>query len=207
MKRVFILMLAFIFFCMPTVANATSVNEVLAIDEYELLLQEEAAKYDIKCEILEYDKSKTLTYDMLARDVERMKENADTLDIRVIDVFTDDSLETYRAQFIDRNLSKAFMIYCAYGEAAMRLDTNVTVNLNNSSVVYVNSASAYQFGGFINFVSWTPSGISWHINTPSSGSVRYHITGLATFSYADPVTGITTGYTMNVNRSLDVVCI
>ncbi len=88
----------------------------------------------------------------------------------------------------------------------MAIRANITTNLANGLVMSVNSTSVYQCGLFVSFVSWEPTGVSSIRNSPKNGYVTFTITGLATFSYADPVTSITTGYTSHVTKTVQMNC-
>lgn len=71
-------------------------------------------------------------------------------------------------------------------------------------VMAVNSSSSYQLGHCVNFVSWVQTGINYHLNSPSNGSVTADVYGRASFAISI-VAPLVDGYTTNVSQSVTVV--
>lgn len=177
------------------------------IGDYQNIVQKEADKYDIKINVIKYDASKEITSETIQRGIEEVKDYANSLKIvDVEDQRNDNSDLSAYSMIVSRTRTGSFYIENIYGSAYMKVALGVSIDLQNSAVVSVNSKSAYQSGAFVNFVSWQTTGITTTINSPSVGYVAATIQGRGTFSYADPVTGVTTGYTSSFTKRVNVNC-
>lgn len=191
--------------------NGTSITafaekQNLTINDYLMQVQKVADEYDITVSVSDYDDSIPITQEVINRGIENLIEFAEGLSIEDGDKSTEISYARVMAS--NKNIYQSFSITDGkYGTAQMKLHLNVTVDLQNSAVIRVNSSETYQQGYFMNFESWTPTGITTTVNNPSVGYVHTIVTGRATFSYADPITSITTGYTTNVYKVFDIKCI
>lgn len=178
-----------------------------SIKDYQSAVQQEADKYGINISILEYDESKPITNEIIQYGVAAVDNYADSLKVADITTYEIDESEVVPASMIvNRTRTGSFLISNAYGSADMKVSLGVTVDLQNGAVVSVNSKSAYQLGTFVNFQSWQTTSISTTVNSPSTGYVAAVVKGRGTFSYADPYTSITTGYTSSFTKQVNVNC-
>ena len=83
---------------------------------------------------------------------------------------------------------------------------NVTVNAQNYEVMSVNSSRVSQIGPIVNLLDYEVLSKSTSMNTPSTGYVRGTTRVWASFGYADPVTGILTGYSHEESEIVDIYC-
>lgn len=189
-------------------AGVPSQDNVVSIDEYTAAIKAEGAKYGIECNILNYDPDVQLTEEMLAYAINNVRVYAKSMKTNEQDVNivgTSNMISPYSMP-VTRNLIGDFTIANLYGTANMRVDANVTIDINNDNVISVNSLDAYQIGAFANFQSWELTNISATKNSPSTGWIKVRVQGRVTFSYADPVTSVTTGYTSKVDRNVNIDC-
>ncbi len=203
-------------FCVTTSATTPSSTDTISIAEYEAAIQAECAKYGIECRILDYDPNLQITQEMLNRGIENARNYAESLleqkqpdlmpSIRDGNSNIDNNQSPLGIMPLTQDYIAYFRIYNTYGSADMAILANITTNLANGLVMSVNSTSVYQYGSFVNFVSWETTGVSSTRNSPKNGYVTFKITGRATFSYADPVTSITTGYTSYETKTVQMNC-
>lgn len=198
--------------CMIMTSNVIvfAEEQYVTIEEYEAAICEEAERYDIVCNIIDYDPEIKITKEMLQKGIDNVREYAKSVHTtnecyvsKEIDVV--DSINPYLMP-VTRNVYGYFQIKNVYGNARMCVEANVTIDLQANNVMYVNSIESYQLGAFVNFTSWSESSITYKMNSPSAGSINVVVKGRATFSYADPVTGITTGYTSSVSEVVTIDC-
>lgn len=201
-------------FCFPVYAAEPIKEDLISISEYEAVIKAEGAKYDVECNVLSYDSDIQITKEMLDYAVNNVRtyamsieDSTEKVEIESTTQIDDKSGDINPLSMpVTKNVYGLFTVENAYGSADMRVNANVTVNVQNSNVISVNSTNAYQSGLFINFVSWETTSISSLRNNPSNGWIRLTVNGRATFAYADPWTGITTGYTSNVSKAVTINC-
>ena len=196
-------------------AESEDVNKsYISIEEYEKAVQEECAKYDIECKVLDYDPTIVITQEMVDDAILNARIYAESIEVQssgdfVVDTFKDVSVDegaSVYAMPVTQNVYGSMYISNVYGYANFTVKANVTVNVQNSAVMSVNSTEVYQEGSFMNYQGWETTSISSKLNSPSTGYITVNVTGRATFSYADPVTGITTGYTSTESKSVKINC-
>ena len=200
-------------------AFATTEKEI-SIEEYEMQIQSEAKKYGIEYEVLEYDPNKVIPQEMAdkaVKDIQLYGEYRTAQNISNSNKFAAtkenanvmaSNNELLRAIPMSKNVSGSFsIIVFPYGRASMAVDANVTVDAQNNAVMRVNSTDVYQLGNFVNFTGWTTTSVSPGLNSPELGWVSLLIKGRATFAYADPVTGVTSGHTEQVTEVVEINCI
>ena len=187
---------------------AFAAEDVVTIEEYERALAAEYAKYGVEFKVLDYDDDITLTRDTLNNQLAKVEQVANSF--KIIEV-TDDinsSLATQNisplAMYYDKDVYKDWTVSNAYGSATMRSEANVTMNGSNNEVISINSYETYQHGTFVNFDDWQTTSMTVKKNS-TKGYIDMTIKGRVTFSYADPYTGIKTGYTSNVSKTLTAV--
>ena len=208
------LLLCFIFCNLTTVFAAADTN-VISIQEYTETLQNAYAKYNVEFEVLDCGDNVVITRDILNRDLRNVDKVAKSfkvvdLEVTVEDAspnFTDANFIVPLSMFYNKTVYVDWVIWSVYGNAGMRSKANVTIDGGNSQIAAVNSYSTYQYGVFINFDKWTTTSMSVTKNSPSAGYIKMVVKGKVTFSYADPVTGIKTGYTSTVSKTLQTNCI
>lgn len=182
-------------------------KKVYTIQEYEEILQAEGEKYGIDCEVQDYDPNVEITEEVLERGLENLKRYAES---REVDEETlektnlEEGVKVSRVAPINRVRTASFSVSNAYGRATMVCEVDATMDIQGGNIMYVNSIKVYQQGSFLNFQSWTTTSTSYTKNSPSRGWVQVAVKGRATFSYADPVTGILTGYTSNESKTVNV---
>ncbi len=191
-------------------------DSIISIEEYEDAVQAACAEYDIDCYVIDYDPNVQITQEMLEHAITSARQYAESVQSQQDDVI--DLGHTYFESVPDNDASPfgvmpstldyfgTFFIENAYGNAYMRIDANITTNLASNSIMYVNSTDVYQLGGFVNFVNWTTTSVSYTKEYPYACWVTFYIEGRATFAYADPWTGITTGYTSNESKRVMIDC-
>ncbi len=204
-KTVAVVLTAAMAMSVGTPVFATEDKNVVSIEEYEQAVQAEAVKYGIEYEVLNYDPDKVLTKDTIEKGVNDVRIYAESFQVMQKDTEAT-SAKAMRVMPLDKDVSKRFLIASAFGTAEMMLDANVTVDAQNAYVMRVNSVEAYQSGLFSGFKSWTTTSISSRLNSPSQGWVSFTVNGRATFSYADPITGIENGYTSNISEPVEIKC-
>ncbi len=211
MRRISIFLINLIVCCgllIPSVfadnMSTTDVN-IITIEEYETALKAEGKKYGIMCEVLNYNPSMQITTTMLKNALNDLRSSAKSFQVtssNISPVYNPNRVVPIRDTF-----SNNFQVSCPpYGYAYIKVEIDATVDQQNSSVITVHSANAYQSGAFVNFDSWETKNISIMTNNPNVGMVTAKVKGNARFSYADPVTGVTTGMTYPVEQSVIIQC-
>lgn len=192
-------------------ANHTAVS----IEEYEYALSEAYAAYGIGFEVLDYDSDIEITEAMLDSELEKVEANVNSMTITISNEvpanFGFESPVHRRAHGITRAMPVRTTAYgfislsSNYGGCVLRSEADVTIDVQNSYISNVHSYSTYQTGAFVNFDDWTTTSMSVSANNPSYGYLKMTVSGRARFSYADPLSGVTTGYTQTVtNRVVNV---
>lgn len=183
----------------------------VSIQEYENSLKAAYAQYGIEFSVLDSNGNVTVPRTILNTDLAKVEKVAKSFKITDIKVVQDNTAANSimpLSMFYNKTVYKDWTIFNAYGSATMRSEANVTIDGSNSNIAAVNSKSTYQLGTFVNFDSWTTTNMTVTKNSPSTGSIKMVVSGRATFSYADPLTGIKTGYTATVSgKTLTVNCI
>lgn len=183
----------------------------VSIQEYENSLKDAYAQYGIEFCVLDSNGNTTMPRTVLNTELEKVEKVAKSFKITNIQVVQDNTVVnsvTPLSMFYDKTVHSNWLIQNLYGHAGMRSEANVTINGSNDNIVAVNSKDTYQKGAFINFDEWTTTSMTVTKNLPKNGSIRIVVSGRATFSYADPITGIKTGYTATISgRILTVDCI
>lgn len=175
-------------------------DRLITIEEYEAAMNAEGAKYGIKCDVLAYDPSIQLTQGMLENALRNLKFSAENF--KITDIAPSRTMASTRSMPVRSTFYKEFRASCPpFGWADIRVEADVTVDVQNSYVIQVHNTSAYQYGPFMNFDSWETTKIDTKLNVPRAGWTRATVSGRARFSYADPVTGITTGMTYGVSNA------
>ena len=218
MKTKFNILLVITLFTITLFSSFAYANEItkhISIKEYERILKAEYAKYGVEMKVLDYDENKNITRDVLNDELAKVEYIANSF--KVTDVYNNEPINFSISSldviaplgiFYNKTVFANWIISNAYGNANMRSEANVTIDGGNSNIVSINSKSTYQVGSFINFDNWTTTSMVVTPNSPSTGYIKMDISGRATFSYADPYTGIKTGYTSLVNHKiLQVNCI
>lgn len=213
MKKLVSVMLAMctcVGLCVPALAT----NDIISIEEYKAAIKAEGAKYEIDCNVLSYNPDIKITAEMLDYAVNNVRVYAESIEKDTEQASKDitttvnpatDSIGV-RSMPLSKDVSGYFTVSNAYGSASMQVDANVTVDAQNNTVISVNSTDVYQSGAFVNFDSWKTKSVSSKRNSPSTGWITLTVKGRATFSYADPVTSITTGYTHSVTEKVKIDC-
>lgn len=208
MKKVFAVVLACLCMCSSLTVFAADYgeSEFISIEEYKSAIKEAGEKYGVDCEVLDYNPDIQLTKEMLEKAINDIRLSAESFEVQQVTLNVEDGNISTRSMPVTKDVYGTFKIKDFYGEATIRVDANVTVNAQNGNVMSVNSTNAYQTGFFINFTSWQTTSISKRLNSPSNGWITLTVSGRATFSYADPWTGITTGYTHNTATPVRIEC-
>lgn len=215
MRKILSLLLAlFVFLSLSVTVSAATLpdDSSISIDEYERMIQAEGKKYGIDAFVISYNSQKQITPEVVASGLDSVRKYAESRSAEAVILPKNPpsdiggSVSPFGIMPSTKDYAVYFSIANVYGRASMLLETNVTTNLANGTIMYVNSVSASQSGYFVNFVSWETTSIPYVKDSPSNGFVTFTVNGRATFSYADPVTGITTGYTSNESCSVQVDC-
>lgn len=203
---------------LPVSASAAEVNanepnavQYITIEEYEHALQEEGAKYGIACNVISYDPSVQLTTGMLENALENVRKYAESPKVSHAEVIyverqKDDTLMPSSLMPVTEDFYQTFTVGNIWGTAEMKLRANITYNVQDYSVMNVNSAVAYQSGAYTNFVSWETTSITYRERYPDSRTVTFNVKGLSSFSFTDPNSFITTGYTDEEDVTLRITC-
>ena len=219
-KKLFHVLVAVIITSMfPISVNAAEfvsqgTTQSITIEEYERAIQKECIKYGVEAFILDYDPNICITEDMLIHGVNKAREYAQSVSVNEITIDNNvrehaDSEENntpYGIMPFTDDYSATFLVENTYGSAEMRLDANITTNIANNTIMYVNSVDVYQLGAFVNFVSWENTNITYEKDYPHNCWVTFTIKGKVTFAYADPWTSITTGYSSNESETVMIDC-
>lgn len=163
---------------------------------------------------MDYDPSVVITQEMVDNAILDARTYAESIEVQTSCDFIMNTSEGVSAgrgtsayiMPVTQNVYGNMYISNVYGSAYFKVKANVTVNVQNSIVMSVNSTEVYQEGAFMNYQGWVTTGISSTLNSPSIGFITVNVTGRATFSYADPITGITTGYTSKESKNVIINC-
>lgn len=116
----------------------------------------------------------------------------------------------YRAdsmdEYLEITITKSFKIKSDFDAADMQLESVVAISPSSRKILEVKNAKVYQQGSFTNFKSWETEDISWEINTPEQGYVRYSISGTAAFSQKVPSSGTKVGKSSPINENIEIDC-
>ena len=180
-------------FVTPIQAN----DNLYSIFDYCLAVQDEAEKYGIEVTIFDYDTSKPITEQTIEYGVESVQKFANSIQIKEVNTSLESSEDKSASRAIipeRRTRSKSHIITCAFGAVNITVQATADVDVNALRIMYVYSTNAYPNGYNINFSSWSTESISQNDNSPSDGYLSGRVIGLCSFTYADPITGISTGY-------------
>lgn len=202
-KKIFAMILATAL-CLPLCIPAfASESDTITIEEYERAINEEGLKNGVRCEVLSYDENKEITHDMLIRGLESIRAFAESRSV----VFSSENNALIYNPItplspVPSTMTRdtTFRISCLYGAAIIRVQAEAIVDINSGAIMSVNSITAEPYYSYINLKSWTLKSITYQKNCPSTGSLKVHVVGVANFSYADPITGIDTGYIWDVDQ-------
>ena len=186
-------------------------NNIVPIEDYISAVKEENNKYGIECEIIDYDDNIIITKSMMEQSIKNIRKLAENMNSAYQEEeFYDDNdaneANVLRSMPIKKTVSKIFVVENIYGNAGMCVEADVTLNAQNGNVISVDRTEAYQKGQFTNFVSWQTTSISSTRNSPSNGYITLVVKGRAMFQYSDPLTGLTTGNTTDVSKTLKINC-
>lgn len=186
-------------------------NNIVPIEDYISAVKEENNKYGIECEIIDYDDNIIITKSMMERSIKNIRKLAENMNsVYHEEVFYEDNdtneTNVLRSMPIKKTVSKIFVVENIYGNAGMCVEADVTLNAQNGNVISVDRTEAYQKGQFTNFGSWQTTSISATRNSPSNGYITLVVKGRAMFQYSDPLTGVTTGNTTDVSKTLKINC-
>ena len=118
-----------------------------------------------------------------------------------------DSSVSPRSMPVTRTLYEDFEVNEYFlGKADMRVEVNVTVNVQNGDVMSINSVKVYQYGTYYNFLDWQTVSVERYMNNPNRGWIKLIIRGNITFEYTNPITGSTYGQTEPVLRTIYIDC-
>ena len=200
--------------CSNIMVFATEENEsrIITADEYESRIKEEIEKYSVECHVIEYYPGVVITEEALEADINTIKmyfENdnrKEEFDIQSTLIEKTKEQITPYLMPVTKDVRGTTDIVCStnYGSASIRVDANVTVNAQNGNVMYINSLDAYQYGQFINFVSWQTTSISGTLNNPFTGYITVNVQGRGTFSI--PVSVSTVGITEDFYKNVVINC-
>lgn len=186
-------------------AALTSSKETVTRETFAAKVKAEYAKYGIEYEVVKYGPEKVLTTKMLEdelarvdkigkqylkeREVERSKvaaikklaeeeTNLQSPDVMPLSMPINKSLK----------YDKKFNEVAGYGNAIIRLQTDVTYDGGTMEFLSINKISSYQYGLAANFQSWTQTnkGSSFSRNT-----IYVWAQGRLSFQYNEPNTGNT----------------
>lgn len=203
MKKIISMILSLtLLFCLSSTAFAAG-GETITIEEYETALKEEYEKYGVEVEILDYDENIELTREMLNTALNGVTAFVNSIEISDAGTHVEIGISPFSMP-VTKTVYRYWTYAYIYGSADMRTQVTGTVDAQNSHMILVSSHSTYQCGAFVNFSSWTTTSETVSLNVPSEGYVRVNVNGRITFSYADPLTGITTGYTYGVSKTFDM---
>lgn len=209
-KLVSILVCLCVFSSLTSFAANDNCDEVLSVGEYISALKEEASMYGIDCSLLDYNPDVILTKAMLREEINYMKTFATNLTIESLPTDTTSSNIDEATPFVmpvTRNVHEDIRVESdGIGRADIRVDANVTVDMQSGNVMNVNSLSTYQYGYSINFDQWVPTSVTKRLNTPKVGYIQVSVKGRATFSHTNPTTGIKIGYTAEVSKVVNIEC-
>lgn len=207
------LLCAFFAFTLAAQAIAIDSDCLITIDEYSAAIQAEGAKYGVECVVVDYDPSIQITQEMLDSALENLRNCITGFSVTVVDAESIPEIDSNSITPFSmpiRDIFKGpegFRIECPYGYAFVRGVVDATVNAQNGDVMEVHDVDVEQYGGYTNFHSWTVDDISYTENRPRSGFVEITFSGMARFSYADPITGVETGVSFDViDEEVHVEC-
>ncbi len=170
-------------------------------EDYLTALKEEAKKYNVDIEITTYPE--IITEDILSEGIQNVHNIASTFKVSSIQ-FSDDSndnisLASNMPVTADRygyfDVTVGGFLSCT-----IKVTLNVTTNIDNHTVLRVNSKRANQDGIAYGFSSWETYSISTKLNDPKIGFVGATVTGHCAFN----VSGIT--YSKDVSSYARVQC-
>lgn len=213
-KRYISFIMFFLILCNCSIlafASSNTADENISIQEYEAAIQNECKKYDIECEILNYNPKIEITKKDLAAELDRIRKFGEHKKERT---FIDNASSNYefpttispRIMPQNKNVSGTFRIDCVYGWVNMKLTANITINVQAGNIMYINSYDVYPSGTYVNFDSYTLKSVTYTKDHPSLGWITFTINGTARFSYTDPYLQITTGYNVDSTETVKVDC-
>ncbi len=218
MKRVAIIVLAnlFLWFNVMSASASEGAEKVYSVEEYTSIIQEICDEANVEFDV-EVPEGLVITEEVLRSGVENTE------------CFVEYYLENQNSVVMEENAGKAVgtkrnggvstfampvtstvygntKITSPYGYAYICATANVTVNVQNSNVMSVNSLSVQQLGASMNFDSWTTNSSSVSTNSPSNGWITVNASGTAVYSFTEPIGGIKLGYTCIQNVSIQIAC-
>lgn len=211
-KIVFMTLVLMMCFYSNIMVFASEEDKVITIDEYETTIKNEMEKYGIECSFIEYKPGVIITEDNLRTDIYNLKMYAERINkeenLNIQPSLVKESREEVLPYLmpVTKDVSNSHTIVSSsnIGSASIRVDANVTVNAQNDNVMSINSLDAYQYGYFINFVSWETTSITGIRNYIATGYISVNVQGRATFSYSTSLG--TVGLTEDIAFTTSIDC-
>lgn len=195
-------------FTVPAFAATTPTsdqNNAISFEEYNSTVTKEYAKFHIKYECVDYDRSFVFTDELLKQKLEEIRETASQFNYSPsIGAFIEPSVQiaSVKPKTISPFGFTDQVNYYTYvtakspsnmGAADIEITTNVTRDVQASKFVRINSCKSRQYGGGINFKSWKHVSDNLSINA-SQTMVNGTVKGTLTIEYTEPTTGIKVTY-------------
>ncbi|MDX8420686.1 hypothetical protein MOZ60_11420 [Stecheria sp. CLA-KB-P133] len=199
MKKIISILISMLLISVATLPALAEEKSNLNIHDYTAAVQNEANKYGITVEILDYDREKPITEETINYGIDSVRKYAESLSIKQIDTVnnasTNEVVIMRRAMPVTRTKYANISASNIYGSANLCVEANFVIDINMGRIMQLNRISAYQYGAFINFDSWSTTSVTSNINSPSDGKISGKVNGYLTTSYTEPRSGIKTGYT------------
>lgn len=200
MKKLLQIIFAFIIsisFC-PIYAEDTT---YISKEEYFTKLKEEAKKYNVDIEITTYPE--IITDEVLSDSIQNVHNIASSFKVSSIRFSNNSSKDISLASNMPVTANRyGYFDVTAGGflSCTIKVTLNVTTNIDNHTVLHVNSKRTNQDGVAYGFNSWETYSISTKLNYPKTGFVGATVTGHCTFS----AYGVT--YSKDVSSYAKVQC-
>jgi len=192
--------------CIPAYAAVpSSSNNVISFEEYNAAVRTEYARHHIKYECTSYDKNFVFTKELLKQKLEDIEKTAsgftyDTSTNSFVDSVP--ALETAQGNISPYAIIGAVTRYknetakspSGMGSANILVTIKTHDDISLGKFVAIDSCTSRQYGGAVNFQSWTDTGNSLSISTDRNW-VNGFINGTLVIAYTEKLTGMNITYT------------
>lgn len=216
---------------MSTQTSAFAINNTNGLDkssnvitaaQYEAGMQSEFAKYNMGFELVDYKSDFVFTTDLLDADTKTFRTSMESSNYdKSVGAFVQDygvvTLNTNLSEYSIENPARVMPYKRSFSEtkkisqstvapfiAWANIQVNVTATEDAQSEVFlsVDSVTSRQYGGALNFVSWTQNSHTFSIVGASKRCISGHVSGTLVSGYTSPA-GISVTYSSDQNISMD----
>lgn len=202
-----VFIVSYIFIPMKVGARSLDNQEMISIEEYTEIVTKECERVGISIQVIS-DKKMVPVESLIGafNAIDAVANSQVTSEYNSLEIREPvDGVRGITGMPVDRVGYQSFTVTNLLGWAKIAVDVYVTIDAQNNHIISINNVSTYVHSGQ-NVSGWNCTGIGQSMNNPSDGYVTLNVNGIASFSYTDPVFGITNVLTTNVSQNVAVDC-